>query len=322
MNSRKSLAVIGAASLVIGALSAVSSFGQSVDLGTDETYVTQNPFDVPLAMQSQMKSQSGPHMNAPLAMGSVLPNYAVISVGSNASIKVNSGPITGSVLLGYGTTSSSSGGNNGKVTGTVQVSPSVSGDNLAHIQNAPTVVTVSSSLGQQAFNDAVALSDAASALAPTQTFGNITGALNIVGNGGLNVINITSLSNPDLTISGGPNDTFVFNISGNFHTNHVMVLNGVDSSDLLWNMTGSSGNIFQTSGGDLLYGTFLATHGGDFQFSNLRLTGQLINTAGHMEIVSGSQVQVPEPSVVGLVLAGIVTLVGARKYRSAGHRSN
>ncbi len=318
MNSKKKLLVVtAAAALVLGGFGAASSFGQSPD-GSDDTFVNQMPFQMDLQMST--RNSRWMQLDSPLPQGSVLPNYAVVSVGPNSSIMVNSGPITGNVLLGDGTTSSSSGGNNGKVTGRVDVSPTVSGDNLAHIQNAPMTAQVASSVGVQAFNDAVSLSNTASALSPTQTFGNVTGALTITGNGGLNVIDINSLSNPDLTITGGPNDNFVFNISGNFATNHVMVLKGVNASQILWNMTGTSGNIFQTSGGDLLYGTFLATRGGDFQFSNLRLTGQLINTDGHMQIVSGSQVAVPEPGTIGLMIAGAVALARFRKLRSAGSR--
>jgi len=289
-----------------------ASFGQALaDVSVDDTYISSMPFE--MSLQPSLSAAFLGQPSSPLPEGSVLPNYAVVSVGPDASVTVNSGPIKGSVLLGNGTTSTSSGGGNGQITGTVDVSPTVSGDNLSHIQIAPTIVTVPSSVGLQAFNDAVSLSNAASALAPTQTYGNVTGALAINGNGGLNVININSLSNPDLTITGNANDKFVFNISGNFSTNHVMVLNGVDPSQLLFNMTGASGNIFQTSGGDTLYGTFLATHGGDFQFSNLHLTGQLINTAGHMQIVSGSQVAVPEPGMLQLLGFGALALAGALK---------
>jgi PEP-CTERM motif len=284
-NSRKKLLIVACAVwLVIGGLGAVSSLA------------------------------------TPLPEGSVLPNYAVVSVGPSSSIFVNSGPITGNVLLGDGNTSGSSGGGNGQVTGHVDVSPPASGDFLAHIQIAPTINTVDSSVGVMAFNDAVALSNAASGLSPTQTFGAVTGALTINGNGGLNVIDIASLSNPDITINGGSSDNFVFNVSGNFQTNHVMTLNGVTASQILWNMTGTSGNIFETSGGDVLFGTFLATNGGDFQFSNLDLTGQLINTAGHMQIVSGSQVTIPEPNTYGLIGIGAMALAFARNRIRRGLR--
>jgi hypothetical protein len=199
----------------------------------------------------------------PLTEGTVLPNYAVVSVGPSASIMVNSGPITGNVLLGDGSTSASSGGGGGQVTGRVDVSPPASGDLLANIQIPPLTVTVSPSVGTQAFADANALANAAAALAPTQTFGTISGTQTITGNGGLNVIDVNSLSNPHLTISGSSSDTFVFNVSGSFATNQVMTLIGVSPLQILWDFTGTSGNVFQTSGGDLLFGTFLATKGGD-----------------------------------------------------------
>src|SRR6476661_6657428 len=145
--SNKLLLLAAAAWLVMGV---TSSFAQALpDLGPDESYLMADPFSLSYQTLSQMAHPGQIQLNAPLNEGSVLPNYAVISVGPNASIKVNSGPITGNVLLGDGTTSSSSGGNNGKVTGHVDVSPTVSGDNLVHIQNAPTVVTVASSIGVQ-----------------------------------------------------------------------------------------------------------------------------------------------------------------------------
>jgi hypothetical protein len=58
-----------------------------------------------------------PASAGPLTEDNVLPNYAVVSVGPNSSITVNSGPINGNVLLGDGNSSSSSGGGNGQVTG-------------------------------------------------------------------------------------------------------------------------------------------------------------------------------------------------------------
>jgi hypothetical protein len=254
--------------------------------------------------------------------GSVLPNYAVVSVGPNASLTVNSGPITGNVLIGDGSTSSSSGGGNGQVTGTVDVSPAESGDSLSHIQIPPNIHPVSSSVGTQAFSDAGKLSSTAAGLSATQTFGAINGTLIINGNGGLNVIDVTSLQNPLLTINGNAHDFFVFNVSGLFNTNQVITLHGVTAGQILWNFTATSGTVFQTSGGDGLFGTFLATDGGDFQFSNLVLTGQLINTDGHIQLVSGSGVTgspltppVPEPGSLMLFGTGLLSIAGLARKR-------
>ena len=251
-------------------------------------------------------------MDPPLDMGTVLPNYAIVSVGPTASLMVNSGPITGKVLIGDSSTATSAGGGNGQVTGGLDISPIASGDQLQNLQTPPTVNVVSPTVGTTAFSDAGTLSSSAAALMATQTFGSISGTQTITGGGGLNVIDVGSLQNPTLTLSGGPDDLFVFDVSGNFNTNRPMILNGVNASQILWNFLGT-GTVFQTSGGNTLFGTFLATNGGNFQFSALNLTGELINTGGHIQFVSNSKMTgdpfappaaVPEPATATLLLLG------------------
>ena len=228
---------------------------------------------------------------------------AIVVVGPNSSITMNSGPVTstapfGDLLVGQNTTVSFSGGNNGGLPDGLYTdgTASISGS----LQNPFNTFTVPTSVTQSAFNSANSVSSTNAALTPTQTFSSITGTQTITGNGGLNVINVGSLQNPTLTISGTANDKFVFNVSGSYNTNRPMILSGVTYAQILFNFTGTSGNVFQTSGGNTLFGTYLATNGGNFQFSNLNLTGQLINTDGHIQYVSGSSSNfpfVPEPSL-------------------------
>jgi hypothetical protein len=78
----------------------------------------------------------------------------------------------------------------------------------------------------------------------------------------------------------------------------------------------------------LSYGTYLATRGGDFQFSNLDLNDQLIDTDGHIQFVSCSKIPTFTPfvpaSLIGhgfpviLVVGGI--LFGARLVKRSKKR--
>ena len=110
--------------------------------------------------------------------------------------------------------------------------------------------------------DALAASACAANLPTTQSLGNITTETTITGNGGLNVIAVESVDivKETLTISGGPNDIFIFNVAGDFIFNgsQMVLSGGVMANHILWN--------FPTAGSDILFfkpvavanGTFLA----------------------------------------------------------------
>lgn len=257
----------------------------------------------------------------------VAANYAVVDLASGKTLSQNSGPIAGNELLGNGVKAAFSGGANQPI-GTIYYDPTVLGTNtFSQFQPAPTTVALAdTTLTQQALTSANNVGSYAATLAPTQVFSN-----NIAGDGGLNVIDVTNIQNVAFTISGNANDIFVFNVSGSFQTNVAMTLSGVNASRILFNFTGTSGNVFQTSGGDTVYGTFLATDGGNFQFSNLNLTGALINTAGDVSIVSGSGIPtftpftppsaVPLPGVFPSTLLLLGGVLGASTLRAARRRS-
>lgn len=219
-----------------------------------------------------------------------LTGYSLIDVGNLSTYTLNSGPLAGNVLLGNHVQASFSGGNNGKITGTLYYDNTVTGTNTFNqLATPPTTAIVSTAVTMAAFNAATTLSSNASAATATQlAFGTISTPTTITGTSGLNVITIGSINNADITISGPSDAIFVFNVSGTFNSNKSVLLSGgVTASDLLWNLTGTSGNILNTSGAASLQGTFLATHGGSFQLDSASVNGEIINTAGNVAEVSG-----------------------------------
>jgi hypothetical protein len=249
-------------------------------------------------------------------------SYAFVDLG-NTTLGWNSGPIAGSVLFGLGLTANLSGGNNGGLTNGGVLFHDNTTTISGSLQNPVTQTLVPTTTTQAVLAAAQNVSNFASSLSATQTFTTINGTSTISGNGGLNVIDVTDIQNATLTLSGTANDYFVFNVSHQINTNRPMSLSGgVLASHILFNLTGNGTvAVFQTSGGDVSFGTYLATNGGTFQFSNLNLTGALINTAGNVQFVSGAMINtfvpfvVPEPSTFGLLGIGLVALGAYRKSR-------
>jgi hypothetical protein len=247
-------------------------------------------------------------------------NFAFIDLGPS-TLGWNSGPIAGNVLFGLGLTANLSGGNNGGLTNGGVLFHDSTATITGALQNPVTEVLVPITTTQDAATIAQNVSSFASGLAATQTFTTINNTTTITGNGGLNVIDVANIQNAKLTLSGTANDFFVFNVSNAISTNQPMTLSGVSPSNILFNLTGT-GTVFQTSGGDLSFGTYLATNGGKFQFSNLNLTGRLINIGGDVQFVSGSMIPaVPEPGTFAFVGIGAIALICAvRESRSRNRR--
>ena len=254
--------------------------------------------------------------------------YSVVSVGPHASLTINSGPIQGKVLAGDGATVSTSGGNNGSIVGGAFVDSASLLTKFSGLQVKPTVTLVPTTDTTTAFNEAAALQTFLDGLtADTTIAGQLTGTVGLSANGGadgVTTINFGSLQNATLTLTGGVNDIFVLRTSGNVNTNHVMSLvGGLKADHVIWDLDGTSGNVLQTSGGNILEGAFIDTKGGNFQFSELNLTGQLINTGGHIQFVSGSRMgfapltppTVPEPAAWALMLLGFFGVGGAVRMR-------
>ncbi len=130
-------------------------------------------------------------------------------------------------------------------------------------------VITNASLLAQNDTDALNASTAAAGLSATQTFGNITAATTVNGNGGLNVIDINgniNLNNASLTLSGSASDVFIVNVTGNATfggTGGLMLGSGVTVNHVLYNFTGTVGGpagTITSHVGNVFYGTLLAPH--------------------------------------------------------------
>jgi hypothetical protein len=96
-------------------------------------------------------------------------------------------------------------------------------------------------------------------LAPTQTFGTISNATTINGNGGLNVISLTgiNLTNGSLTLHGSASDIFIVNVHGSITSSNsnIALSGGITANRVLINVSGSV--TINGGGPNGFYGTIL-----------------------------------------------------------------
>jgi choice-of-anchor A domain-containing protein len=203
------------------------------------------------------------------------------TAGQFAIFDINGGQfsITGSSIAGNVGIGPNTSGNFNKTTVTGVVDIAHTAD--AHLNNPNGKVSatggiVTESLAQ-AQSDAKAASKADAAQAPTQTFGNRTASLTLIGNGGTNVIGMTSLdfAKKTLTLVGGANDVFVFNVTHDFTFDHsqIVLTGGVTANHVLFNFTKAS--TIDITDSSTVVGTFLAPKG-SVELDNSSFQGELI----------------------------------------------
>ena len=259
-------------------------------------------------------------------------NFAVYAGGSLTVIGSPATTVTGDVGLGPNGTQNFGTGPN--VTGTYRV------DDTANNTHALNGATFSGGTVVQDIDSVGALvssvSTYAAGLTATTNFTQINSATTIIGNGGTNVIDVgtISLNGPAhiLTLQGGPNDIFVFNVlnkvaflgtyptlmslSGGVATNHIL-FNLLNTSPTANALTVTVANV-------TLFGTFIAPDASmDIIGSGDTIYGGVFAGGNNLALNSGTITEnvfaVPEPSSFALV--GITCLfglgVGSRRRRGA-----
>lgn len=233
-----------------------------------------------------------------------------IGIASGGSVEVHAGTVKGVAFEAA----------SGQITNTGTITGGISID--------PTQMSAANSGANSAFSTAVAATT-------TQTFGAITSSTTITGNGGFNVVNISSvnLTAGAITLNGTANDVFVLRISGNLTmsgASSILLGANVKPENVLIVFTGTGQTINIGVGGtSQINGTLLAPS----PSTNWQLASGLFNG----EIITGTPASgggvfpnfnnitlnahgfrpIPEPS--SIVLAGIATLglVGfTRRVRS------
>jgi choice-of-anchor A domain-containing protein len=241
-------------------------------------------------------------------------HYAVY--GSSTEILINNSEtaVQGDVALGPGGTLTFTSG--GTITG-----------GLYH--DAASVINVgggSQILGGQFLIDVVPIDDdahsaatMANALLATQTFGSIGNGATIFGNGGLNVINVTTnillTSGGVLTLFGGENDQFVFNVNGTMTLSQAssIVPVGVLPSQILWNFV-VEGQEVLIDGANAV-GTILAIER-DIRMESGSVTGALISNGDRIKLQAGAVLNyapIPEPATGLLLFAATAGVMGIRR---------
>ena len=140
--------------------------------------------------------------------------------------------------------------------------------------------------------------------------------------GSLNVVEIASLKHKEdtITLTGGANDVFVFNVAGDWdYDNSQIVLNGISAGNVIFNFTASNAEINIGKAGTVFRGTILAINGEVDYHNPATFDGRIIadNINLHSDFnlsVSETSEQLSEPGL-GVLIAVAALQVFRRGFR-------
>jgi len=254
----------------------------------------------------------------PLTLGPAS-GFTVLGISSVTINNTNQFAVRGNVGVGGGNGALQKGTVDGNVVIGSGANPSISGKDFVVSGSITRGADLSS-----AINAAFATSRTAAGLAATQRFTNIASDLTIGGNGGRNVINVNSinLNGANLTLSGGANDVFIINITGDFQLSHAQILlQGVSLNNVLFNVIGTGSTVDFHKADTAVFGTVLAPNR-DLIVDNAGLVVHGAIIANNITIHSGGQVRganpVPEPTtllLLGTGLAGVAAKLRKRRNK-------
>lgn len=270
---------------------------------------------------------TGLSMALPISLGTAGPqNWTVLEIGTGQVIGLNAGGpangITGNVGVNQNGNLQLTGDTfiHGNVVLGTGASETTTG--TSYITGS---VTTNQALLTQATNDALAAAAAAKALASSGGgigFTSINASSNMTLQPG--VYNLTSFNvanGADITLAAG--GSYVFNISGGLALHGpdgVFLASGLSSSDVLFNITGTTSVQFSGGGNTaMLYGVILSPNAA-INISPGNVVGELIG-GEQIQIVSGANVDgVPDTGssivLVSLSLVGLFVFQQAQSSRS------
>jgi hypothetical protein len=217
-------------------------------------------------------------------------NNVTLSSTGGATGAYNNPGVTGDVAIGGGTGSLLK----SVISGRVFIDGSATPD--IHSDFSVTGGVFSNQNLSQAKTVVLALSAQLAAMAPTQTFGDITGDLTISRTAQLNVINVNlvNLTKKNLTLNGHSTDTFIINVTSptaSFVLNNAKILlsGGLTANHVTLNFPGTGGSlsIFKASTVPVVSGTILAPQR-DIVIDNPPVLGSVIGST--IDIHSGAKV--------------------------------